>query len=422
VVEIFGHLVAGYPDPPLRAAAADAGRVLVGRRLELAGPGAGEDGAAALLRLLPRLDPGDRLLAGDAHRFSHQQSHHQQRGARAALPLAAPPSPGPRFALDAAYRWCAAAAIDGGLLAAGVGDRPGGPRLALARIGWNGNAQYVHWDGFGALDAAALEPLRLSVQVGGVTRVRVFAGRRLAGERQLAPIDGVPGRVEAADIVVPGRLGEFEPVAAAAPTPNLGGDAGVLYLLRGGMGLLLSSHRPTGGRAVLLPLEAKPPFALALLADHVAAIADGCLLGLAWPPDGSWDPPAPAEANPYEGIPGLRLAMLDLPALDWAVAPDGSAITIAHADGASVHAPRADGWQRVRCGQGLARPAIGYACDGTVAVADLGELRRYRCDPPRVELRDTQRWSPPSAPVAIVAGPGQHQVAVLLRGGGVMIG
>lgn len=62
---VLARLSEGYPDPTLRPRAADAARVVAGRRL----PQAAEPEAADLVSSLARLDPSDRLLSRDGRRF-----------------------------------------------------------------------------------------------------------------------------------------------------------------------------------------------------------------------------------------------------------------------------------------------------------------------------------------------------------------
>ncbi len=390
VVEILAGLVAGYPDPALRAQAADAGRVMIGNRL------AAGDAGGALLRLLPRLDADDRLLARDAQRY--------------VPPPAAPAAQ--RLALDAGVHWRTAVAVDNGLLAAGLALVAGRMRLTVARLGWNGTAQYVHWNLTPAEAADAPERVRL-IPLG--RRVLVFAPWPSAG-RELPPADGLPERLYLEGLR--GDLGQGSLLMAMDEV-----NAASLLVSEHGQ-LMLRARSPAGVRVAVLPLEPRAPYALALLDRLVAVVADGCLLGLAWPPDPSWNP-TPVEAG-FPGaladeMPGLRLAMLDHPALDTAVAPDGGSIAIAHVDGVTAHAPVKDGWKLVRCAQGMARPAIGYSRNGVLVVADQGELRRYRCAPPAVALIESRRWEPGAVPILVVPHARETQVAVVLENGAVVV-
>ncbi len=127
------NLATGYPDRAVRAEAADATRVLAGNRLAQC-----EDGEAERwMRAVRSLAPEDELLGLDTQRYLDRGRLPAARPARGRWQVV----PLNSFRLSGAEWWKTAAATEGGFFAAGYG--PAG--VVVARAGWKGEAQFLHW-------------------------------------------------------------------------------------------------------------------------------------------------------------------------------------------------------------------------------------------------------------------------------------
>lgn len=135
-----------YPDRAVRRRVADAVRVVVAGRLSHASA----DELERLTRCIARLDPDDRLLKRDAHRYRSGRrraagrvrsradiTERRPRGSRESL------APVREFSLPAGYVWCRFATARRRLYAAGLSRKT--PRVALWRQDWQGHGQFTSW-------------------------------------------------------------------------------------------------------------------------------------------------------------------------------------------------------------------------------------------------------------------------------------
>src|SRR5262249_50419333 len=114
LVEILADTATGYPDRGVQTTAADCVRVLAARQLPRAEPSE----ARQLLSAVGRLEPQDRLLARDCHRYL-QQRPTTSGPARRVVRRSSPTLVG-RVQLDRDVSWSAATWSGDTIYAAGI--------------------------------------------------------------------------------------------------------------------------------------------------------------------------------------------------------------------------------------------------------------------------------------------------------------
>jgi hypothetical protein len=134
--QVIGNVATSYPDAGTRTLAADAARIVVGRRL----PHAPSSEATALLEVITRLAPHDRLLRRDGNRYLTRR-----RGPRPPAPPPQAPGKGPflmhQFRLPEHVEWKRFSAAGAGFF--GYGEVSSG--LFLVRGRWDGMVQGMYW-------------------------------------------------------------------------------------------------------------------------------------------------------------------------------------------------------------------------------------------------------------------------------------
>ena len=228
--QLAGALAGHYPDPAVRALAADAARVIVGRRLPDAAAAAE---ARALADVVAKLAPHDRLLQRDAR-------HYLSR--RPAPRPAAPPGPrragnGPflmhQFRLPEHVEWKEFSAA--GEFFFGCGER--GNELFLVRGRWDGMVQGLYWDREPGARRYVVEPLP-----DGRTLLVLPLG--VAAQARAKPFPTTDAFPESAFAVTPSAVAGTTLVGAAV------GDGGTLWTVAdGGVGCVLRATRPDGSLA-----------------------------------------------------------------------------------------------------------------------------------------------------------------------------
>ncbi|HEY2587418.1 MAG TPA: hypothetical protein VGI81_16860 [Tepidisphaeraceae bacterium] len=361
---ILSSLSTKYPEPDVRALAADATRVVAGRRLAIArGPE-----AKALVDAVTRLCPEDRLLRRDAARYLDSGPPVYQL---------APAKPKTRlvsqFKLPGSVTWNAVASIGDTFFAAGI---EGQHRTVIVRGGWYGTAQKINWanrvDGTWALEPNA-------------------AGRSLL----LIPLGDQPMATQSASF--PPYDGFPEPCRAGVPPWLPGGQ--ILGSGRDENDNVWIVHRPAGGPfATLSAFRAETPQLLATLGPielfgrdasdgtfimfrenapvvarqgHVVVASGRALF--------HWRP-ARSGSSWFTGIdlPHPATALVGSPPFT------GVRVAVAFENGGIVIWP--EGPQKL-FGQDMTFPQIGFTRGGLLVAVGGGEARVYRTDGFKVRLQ-----------------------------------
>ena len=338
LVETLAAVAGTYPNADVRHRAADATRVLVGRRL----PAAHATDRRALVRAVVDLAPADKLLARDGTRYLDPPNVRP----KPTIPLKGEPTVVRSFRLDAGFQWRAVVSVPDGFLA--LGSRDG--YLMLARGRWDGRVQ------------TASQSRNTRHEKGYVLLPPTPDGRVV-----VAAVGGVPRRV----------------------------DTAIVLAQSDGFGQRLRGETPTTvapGTIAACQSDDGTVWTWARDGTLQAAASDGRLLAThALPVDGEdWPaPPVPMAARRgivyrlsaralVRGTGGSRQYRLDLSAnaRDLVPSPPQTAMRmlITFDEGAAL--VRGDDVRRF--GQPLVRPAATFTPDGSVVAVGEGLGHVYR--------------------------------------------
>ena len=365
--QVVGGVASAYPDAATRVLAADAARVVVGRRL----PSAAQSESRTLLDVVAKLAEHDRLLRRDADRYLTRRRPQRPP---------APPPPGPgkgpflitQFRLPEHVEWKGFSAA--GEYFYGHGEVSSGTFIVRGR--WDGMVQGMYWKAEPGATSHVLEAwgdarslLLLPVGVPATARAETFP-----------KTDSFPA---AATVVTPSTLPQGVVVGACV---DEGGMAWVLT--EGPGGYVLSALRGDGSlastRAVWLQDNPHPPLHMAARNGHVCVASDlHQSLALVSPTGAVKDKRLPhpvtriAASAPFTRV-RLAVAMEEGGVLFWE-----------HGDSLPF-------------GEGMASPAVAFARDGMLVAISRGVGRAYRTDGHTVKLRSTfASFSLPGPPVAV---------------------
>lgn len=395
LAQILSMLATTYPEPAVRALAADATRVIVGRRL------AAVRGAEAktLVSAVTRLCPEDRLLCRDGARY-----------VEAGPPVykLAPLSPRSRlvfqFRLPAGPVWKAATSIGDTFFALGVEPAKG---CVLLRGRWDGTVQTIPWGAMRYSEACSLQPSST-----GQSLLLIPTGHKAEPNRAIVDFPCCEGSRGRCQTKVPAWL-PTELILGAGQDENdtlwLGHGSGepsaTVSAFHSDTGLLLATLGP-------VELEAGPPDGLwATTPVALVARRGHVFLGNGrgiW----HWRPGRAGEMSPRRiDLPGPMIAMAASPALTRA------RVAIAFDTGGAML--WTDGTLQ-RFGQGMEEPKIAFTRGGLLVAVAAGEARVYRTSGSRIELQASFPLDGP-APLAVCAATKLEEFGVIGADGAVRV-
>lgn len=414
LAETLAGVFARYPDAGLRHRAADLARVSIADGLD--GDAASEAAARALLDVLRRLAPEDRLLARDVNRhLARRREADRARALADPEPSSrrerSPALPGGRvaprllrtFHLSAGVRWRTMRSAGTHFLAGGIrGD--GDP--VLVRGGWDGHGlQETRWMGSEASPAAEL------LLLDGPTGTGVQTVFQVLGAPALAPRSLPAGDRPWAKPTLVGTPDWWPRGVLTASVAD-----GVVWVLRlvthdeAPTGVVLSGHRTDDGKFIG-NTGCPDVFSAGLAAGEVTPL----LLarrGRRWLAVGErlhvLDPGDKPEQIAFESA---IVGLVPMPAH----ARQGGALLL---DGGEVllrwGQPGGPGGHTQRLAEDLPRPLGAFTVDGRLVVlsGEGNEVRSFEPDSRSVRLRNTFAWNGPN-PAAIVAGEGRGEFLVL---------
>jgi tetratricopeptide (TPR) repeat protein len=389
-----------YPDQAVRANAADATRVIAGRRL--AGPATHD--IEALVRAVVDLEPRDKLLSRDGERFRLQLLAPAKAPARiegprrreAALFLR-------KFGLRSDVTWQKAQSVGNIFWATGCGHRG----LTIARVCWDGLSQHAHWETAADPDMTVLLAADPNAQF--PTWVHTpFQPRRTI---RLVATHTFPTRM----------------FAGPPPWKNDNELVGVAYdqnsttwcLLTSNYDLVLKAYRPDGTvtatHHVAMPIMAEPDEELA--PGVTATIAEAHLLV-------QRDTVYIAAGNHliavHEGATRSVLFHERLTGLTGCSEFVRPRIAVTHERGGAVFWGGLAASEMQTFGDDLAHPVAAFTANGILIAASRGSGAIFDTNDRRLKHVGNFE-APPNEPVAILPCPSINRFAILLSNGDVWV-
>jgi tetratricopeptide (TPR) repeat protein len=440
LAKAIGAAASRYPEAGVQARAADLVRVVAGERLQATTVGTAE--VEALLQVLGRLDPADRLLLRDVGRLSAQRRREAAQARAKAAPLPSTPRRtgwGPivraeqRLPTTAGFSWRAAAVVGDVLWAVGVSPpAPGGSflpdtdlrRVVVHRTRLSGTARQG-----GAWTWNGKDPVLLAVSL-AVPPVVSAGGQRPPRPRPPPPPPPGPPppppprpRPPAADMPqallgTPGWL----PDGARALATN---DEGLVWVVHDGaaadVGLVLASYDAGSGGALLGTCAVASPNETTILPLELELDLDG---------EVREDPPLLAADDgaraalavggnlmSFLGTTPVARWRLERPARDLALR--GPAIAVSHDDGGRLYAGDADA-EPCRFGEGLHAPRLAFTPDGLLVALATDEGRIYELVDGGLEHRGTFQ-GPGGEVLCVRQGTRAREVVVVMKSGTVRV-
>lgn len=423
LAKAIGAAAARYPEAGVQARAADLVRVVAGERLQATTVGTAE--VEALLQVLGRLDPTDRLLLRDVGRLSAQRRREAAQARAKAAPLPSTPRRtgwGPivraeqRLPTTAGFSWRAAAVVGDVLWAVGVSPpAPGGSflpdtdlrRVVVHRTRLSGTARQG-----GAWTWNGKDPVLLAVSL-SVPPVVSAGGQRLKAQALAAAAD-----MPQALLGTPSWL----PDGARALATN---DEGLVWVVHDGaaadVGLVLASYDAGTGGALLgtcavaspndttiLPLELELDLDGEVREDPpLLAADDGARAALA----------AGGNLMSFLGTTPVARWRLERPARDLALR--GPVLAVSHDDGGRLYTGDADA-EPCRFGEGLHAPRLAFTPDGLLVALATDEGRIYELVDGALEHRGTFQ-GPGGEVLCVRQGARAREVVVVMKSGTVRV-
>lgn len=405
-------VAAKYPNPAARLLAADAVRVVAGRRLLKPGQ---ESERGALVETVTKLAPEDRLLARDGNRFLARR-----KSPRPAAPPAIPargddhrrPVVVHQFRLPGRVRWRDVAARGGEFYAAGLGQG-GAAHLLRGR-----------WDGATQSDCLPNPPPAWSDLVPcpnlpHVSAVPAWSGAGAGGGRA-----GAAGRTGAAFVFPPtGAFADRVEVETPAWLPVDGAVA--LFYDEAAIAWVVQV-RPDGQAT----LATHDPFTGAVLAtyplgeyDVAANVADDTST-LPLPPrivvrSGKLFAVWPGGVLRFDPAAGPTVASLPRPVLWLAASAPFTRVRVAAAMTEGGVVLWEDGREQP-FGEGMAAPRVAFTRGGLLIALTADEGRVYQTDGTGLKLQSPFR-GPGGMPLAVVPTPRINEFAVFMPDGVVRV-
>ena len=413
LADVLADVTTSYPSVPVRTLAADATRVVAGRRLAAVDPAPLPAEARQLVNAVTRATLDDRLLARDGTRYLDALA-----AARVKPPPPPPPPPPKRtsatadkspraiarvrtFMLGSGAAWRAAVARPSAIYGQAVGE----DEIVIGRATWDGQVQHLRYPFTGDPDV----PWRLELTDAGLLAIPL----RENSAQRLPPRHFVANHYfrERVAVVTPDWLPNGFIFDACADED---GGLWVVSAAADGTNLVLSGYLAGAGGHVLMWTR---DLAVAVPPERAAGVTVTARAGLICVTYGR-------QMKVLARQDRRLTAMIDLPAdvvaVAAATAHTRARITLAFAEGAAVCWPAERRLETFAAE--MVDPASCITRDGLLVAAGRTRCRVYRLDPgdaqPQLQASAEARES---APIAVTTAPGEGGFAIFYADGLVQV-